>query len=198
LTPAALPRLQQTIGNRAVQRLIASYRANTTSVQRDPAHPAAGTCRPLSLEYANESTLACPAGKCGAKFKFDVTKVNTCSGDDCQGQTVGETVTTDNKCTAGGVDQGPCPNPVAANNAIPHCGDTYSFCTDPANIPDAGCTETYTVRDKVGDTSAGVCKIIWKFTKKDGNCSATVTRNCTPASSSQCATGHPHSTSSPL
>jgi hypothetical protein len=149
--------------------------------------PAPATCRPQSLTYANETQLGCPPGKCGVQFKFDVTKVNTCPGDDCKGKTVGETVTTDNKCTAGGVDQGPCPNPVGDNNTIPGCSDTYEFCTDPANIPEGGCTETYTVADNVGGVSAGVCKIAWKFTKTGGACSATVSRTCTPASP-QCST----------
>ena len=149
--------------------------------------PAAAMCRPQSLTYANETRLSCPPGKCGVKFKFDVTKVNTCPGDDCKGKTVGETVTTDNKCTAGGVDQGPCPHPVGDSNNIPGCSDTYEFCTDPANIPDAGCTETYTVADNVDGVGAGVCKIAWKFTKTGGACSATVSRTCTPASP-ECST----------
>ena len=194
--------LQSAFGNQAVLRMFSQERPGMaikqmgTSRAADkgtggtepagpvapPAVPAAGTCRPTSLNYANEKKLKCPEGMCGVKFQFDVTKVNSCPGDDCKGQTVGETVTTDNKCTAGGVDQGPCPSPVGAGNAIPGCSDTYSFCVDPASIPAKGCTETYTVADNVGGVSAGVCKIVWTFTKTDGACSATVSRSCTPAS----------------
>lgn len=200
--------LHSTYGNQAVLRLLASAAANmpikrafssatdsyraadkgTGAPESKPTPPApvpaAAMCRPQSLTYANETRLSCPPGKCGVKFKFDVTKVNTCSGDDCKGKTVGETVTTDNGCTAGGVDQGPCPNPVGNSNNIPGCSDTYEFCTDPSNIPAAGCTETYTVADNVDGVGAGVCKIVWKFTKTAGACSATVSRTCTPASPS--------------
>src|SRR5260221_2709387 len=45
LTPAVVLHLQQTIGNRAVQRLIASYRAKKTTVRREEdenASPGAG------------------------------------------------------------------------------------------------------------------------------------------------------------
>jgi hypothetical protein len=153
-----------------------------------PGKPAAKTCRPLSLEYSDEATLACAEGLCGAKFKFKVTKVNTCPGDDCKGKSIGETLTTDGKCVAGDVEQGPCPDPVGDNNTVSNCSDTYKFCFKPKRIPDEGCTETYTLRDNVGGVSAGVCKIVWKLTKTDGKCSATVSRSCTPESSAQCST----------
>lgn len=187
--------LQSAYGNQAVLRMLSLKRASSSRAAdkgtggaepagpiAPPPVPAAGACRPTSLNYANEKKLKCPEGMCGLKFQFDVSKVNTCAGDDCKGKTVGETVTTDNKCTAGGVDQGPCPNPVGAGNTIPGCSDTYEFCVDPASIPAKGCTETYTVADNVDGVSAGVCKIVWTFTKTDKSCSATVSRSCTPAS----------------
>src|SRR5215471_7975621 len=93
--------LHRTYGNQAVQRMLSSAPAEmpmkrafasasnfhraadkgtgaTPASKPTPPAPApAAMCRPQSLTYANETRLSCPPGKCGVKFKFDVTKVNT-------------------------------------------------------------------------------------------------------------------------
>ena len=139
---------------------------------------AAGTCRVLSITYANQMNLGCTNGRCGASTVFSITGVVVCPGDNCNGAQITEAVVTDAGCIPGGVNTGAgCP--VGAGNTVANCTDTYSLCAAAAAYPVA-CTETYTQSLSVDGTLAQTCKIVFMIANpKGGPCTGTVTRSCT-------------------
>jgi hypothetical protein len=130
-------------------------------------------CCALSLTYANQQNLGCGA-YCGAQIRYDITGVTTCPGQSCQGKSVTETVTTDQKCIPGPVHTGPCPDPIGPGNTISNCQDTFKLCAPAVDFPAGGCVETYTLTNYVGGNAVEICTITFTITK-NGACSGTVT-----------------------
>ncbi len=129
------------------------------------------------ITYSNIQKPGCPAGKCGAKIIYDVSKVEA-TGATCpslKGLKVTESVTTDNGCTPGGVKTGAGCD-IGDNGEVKHCTDTYAFCTSGASIKEGGCTEIYTQQLFVGGVLAETRTITFKFTKSGETCSGTVDR----------------------
>jgi hypothetical protein len=153
-----------------------------------PAVPLAGGTCSYSITYANQRSLACTGGRCGAKIQYDVTAVNA-TGDGCPptltGYSVAEDVTTDNGCGPGSVETGAgCP--IQADGTVLHCRDTYALCLSPGSVPAGGCTEVYTQRlwiisPGTSGTSSGTLAetrtITFRLTNAGGTCSGTVTRS---------------------
>jgi hypothetical protein len=146
--------------------------------------PLAGGGCSYSITYANQQSLGCSGGRCGAQIRYDVTAVNA-TGDGCPptltGYRVTEDVTTDNGCGPGSVTTGAgCP--IQPDGTVLHCRDTYALCLPPGSVPAGGCTEVYTQRLWVtppgtsGGTLAETRTITFSLTNAGGACSGTVTR----------------------
>jgi hypothetical protein len=143
--------------------------------------PPAPSCT-YSITYANQHSVGCDGGRCGAGLVYDITRV-TATGAGCpstlNGLTVTEVVTNDHGCTPANV-QGGAGCPIGAGGTVQDCTDTYSVClgsTSQAKIPAAGCTETVTQKLFVGGVLAETHLIRFPLTKTGSTCTGTVNRS---------------------